>query len=291
MRAPSLAAMLTALPLLDSIKQAAATVADGMVYFYTGGVPGQIVSQIPGLLPGPYYWWEAGAMFGALIDHYYYTRDTTYNQLITDAILFQVGPDTNFMPPNQTKSLGNDDQCFWAMAAMAAAETRFPNPPAESPQWLALAQGVFNSQAERWDLATCRGGLRWQIFPFNNGYDYKNSITNGCFFNLASRLAAYTHNETYLEWAHKTWDWVYGVGYIGDNYRVYDGSGDLNNCTEISPMLWTYNSGVMIHGAAVMYSQVSPPKPNRPCSVSDAILTCCRLLEKSKPGGKPTSRP
>ena len=58
------------------------------------------------------------------------------------------------------------------MAAIAAAETRFPNPPAESPQWLALAQGVFNSQANRWDDTTCRGGLRWQIFPFNNGYDY-----------------------------------------------------------------------------------------------------------------------
>ncbi len=40
---------------LGSVKQAASTVAAGMVQFYTGGVEGQVVSQIPGLLPGPYY--------------------------------------------------------------------------------------------------------------------------------------------------------------------------------------------------------------------------------------------
>lgn len=35
-------------------------------------------------------------------------------------------------------------------AAMTAAEYKFPNPPPTEPQWLALAQGVWNSQAMRW---------------------------------------------------------------------------------------------------------------------------------------------
>jgi mannan endo-1,6-alpha-mannosidase len=95
------------------------------------------------------------------------------------------------MPANQTKSEGNDDQGFWGMAAMSAAETKFPDPPSTSPGWVALAQAVFNTQAVRWDSTTCGGGLRWQIFTFNNGYTYKNSISNGCFFNLGSRLAMY----------------------------------------------------------------------------------------------------
>jgi mannan endo-1,6-alpha-mannosidase len=74
------------------------------------------------------------------------------------------------------------------MAAMTAAELNFQNPPKDKPQWLALAQAVFNTQASRWDTTSCGGGLKWQIFTFNNGYNYKNSISNGCFFNLGSRL-------------------------------------------------------------------------------------------------------
>lgn len=74
------------------------------------------------------------------------------------------------MPANQSKSLGNDDQGFWGMTAMTAAEYNFPNPDSSLPQWLALAQAVFNTQAPRWDASTCAGGLRWQIFTFNTGY-------------------------------------------------------------------------------------------------------------------------
>ena len=48
----------------NSIKSAARTCADGMLSFYKGNVTG----GIPGLLPGPYYWWEAGAMFGAMVE-------------------------------------------------------------------------------------------------------------------------------------------------------------------------------------------------------------------------------
>jgi len=228
-----------------------------MVDLYTGGTPGVIISDIPGLLPGPYYWWEAGAMFGSLIDYWYYTGDPTYNELVKEALLFQVGPDNNFMPQNQSKSLGNDDQGFWGMAAMSAAELKFPNPPAESPQWLALAQAVFNSQAMRWDKTTCNGGLRWQIFTFNVGYNYKNSISNGCFFNLAARLGAYTHNSSYLDWANKAWDWTSGVQFIGNQYYVFDGATDLTNCTPVNAAQWTYNAGIYLLGAAVMFDQVS----------------------------------
>jgi mannan endo-1,6-alpha-mannosidase len=80
------------------------------------------------------------------------------------------------MPPNQTLSLGNDDQGFWGLSALLAAENKFPDPPADQPQWLELAQAVWNTQADpsRYD-GTCNGGLRWQIPRTNGGYDYKNS--------------------------------------------------------------------------------------------------------------------
>jgi mannan endo-1,6-alpha-mannosidase len=218
--------------------------------YYNGNQTG----GIPGLLPGPYYWWEAGAMFGSLIDYWYYTGDTSYNAVTTEAMLFQVGDKNNYMPSNQSKSLGNDDQAFWGMAAMSAAELKFPNPPADKPQWLALAQAVFNSQALRWDDSTCGGGLRWQIFTFNNGYDYKNTISNGAFFNIAARLAAYTGNQTYVEWAEKSFQWTHDIGLMSDDYYFYDGSDDKINCTQLNHIQWSYNAGVHLLGAATMWN-------------------------------------
>ena len=116
------------------------------------------------------------------------------------------------MPANQTHSEGNDDQCFWGLAAIAAAEMNFPNPPSSQPQWLALAQAVFNEMWARWDPQNCGGGLRWQIFPFNSGYDYKNSISSGCMMHLGARLARYTGNQSYVDIADQIYTWLGTVG-------------------------------------------------------------------------------
>ncbi|KAI9675301.1 MAG: hydrolase 76 protein [Caeruleum heppii] len=235
---------------VESIKSAARTAADGMMKYYDGNKTG----GTPGNLPEPYYWWECGAMFGAMVDYWFYTGDTTYNEVTTQALLAQVGPDNDYMPPNQTKTEGNDDQAFWAMAVMSAAENKFPDPPADQPQWLALVQAVFNLQAARWDDATCNGGLRWQIYSFNNGYNYKNTISNGCFFNMAARLARYTGNQTYTDWANKMWDWSVQVNLISEDYRFFDGTDVLINCSNVNRIQWTYNAGVYLHGAANMYN-------------------------------------
>jgi mannan endo-1,6-alpha-mannosidase len=69
----------------ESIKAAASTVAWDLVSWYSGNETG----QSPGMLPDPYYWWAAGAMFGSLIDYWYYTGDDTYNEITTQGVLFQ----------------------------------------------------------------------------------------------------------------------------------------------------------------------------------------------------------
>ena len=226
-----------------------------MLHFYTGNKTG----DGPGNLPNPYFWWEAGAMFGTLIDYWYYTGDDTYNEITTQALQFQVGPENDYMPPNQTKTEGNDDQGFWAMAVMAAAEQKYPDPPADQPQWLALAQAVFNRQLARWDTQYCDGGLRWQIFTFNTGYDYKNTISNGCFFNLAARLALYTGNQTYADWANKAYDWISHTGLMTPDFHFYDGAHTTLNCSDVNKVEWTYNVGVFLLGAASMYNYVCTP--------------------------------
>ncbi|KAF2199367.1 mannan endo-1,6-alpha-mannosidase DCW1 precursor [Delitschia confertaspora ATCC 74209] len=238
----------------ENVKSVASTIAAGMRKWYTGDRPG----DVPGNLPQPYYWWEAGAMFGALIDYQYYTGDTQYNDITTKAMVHQIGENNAFMPLNQTKTLGNDDQAFWGMAAMSAAEVKFPDPPEGQSSWLSLAQGVFNTQASRWDTTTCGGGLRWQIFQFNNGYNYKNTISNGCFFNIAARLGKYTGNQTYVDWAEKMWDWVESIHLMeiqkDGGYHFYDGSDDTINCTKANHIQWTYNAGVFLLGAATMWN-------------------------------------
>ncbi|RKF56797.1 Mannan endo-1,6-alpha-mannosidase DCW1 [Golovinomyces cichoracearum] len=234
----------------DSVKSAAKILAADLMSFYTGNRLG----DTPGNLPDPYYWWEAGAMFGTMINYWYYTGDTTYNAITKQALLHQTGEDGDYMPVNQTKTLGNDDQCFWGISAMNAAETKFEDPDEKDFQWLELAQGVFNTQVPRWDTATCGGGLRWQIFTFNSGFTYKNSISNGCFFNLASRLALYTGNKTYADYAERTWNWMSTVGLMTPEFHVYDGAQVSDNCVNPDRNQWTYNVGVYLLGTAALYN-------------------------------------
>ncbi|KAL4973544.1 glycosyl hydrolase family 76-domain-containing protein [Aspergillus desertorum] len=237
-----------------SVKNACHAIAKNMLSHYTGYKPG----DVPGNLPDPYYWWEAGAMFNALIDYWFYTGDSQWNDITAQALIWQAGDLGSFMPANQTRTEGNDDQGFWAFAAMSAAERNFPMPPRQSkgrePDWLAMAQATFNTQAWRWDTENCGGGLRWQIFTWNAGYMYKNTISNGCFFNLAARLARYTGNQSYADWAARVWDWTHAIGFMTDDYSFYDGASVDGNCTHFDHVQWTYNAGVYLLGAAAMYN-------------------------------------
>ncbi|KAJ5552019.1 Mannan endo-1-6-alpha-mannosidase DCW1, partial [Penicillium sp. DV-2018c] len=235
---------------LESIKSAASTVAYDLVSFYSGNNSG----DTPGNLPSPYYWWEAGAFFGALVNYWSYTGDDSYNEITKQAIIHQAGVKGDFMPANQTYTEGNDDQCFWALTAIIAAERNFPSPPDHVPDWLAMVQGVFNQQAHRWHNDTCGGGLKWQIYHWNAGYLYKNSIANGCFFDISSRLGRYTGNKTYGEWAVKVWNWSETIGLLSPKYEVFDGVTEVDNCSSHDHNRWSYNAGVWLHGASVMYN-------------------------------------
>ena len=165
------------------------------------------------------------------------------------------------------------------MATMTAAETNFQNPPVSGPQWLSLTQAVFNEYIIRYEKeqqpASCGGGLRWQVYFFEDGWTYKNSISNACFFNLATRLAKYTGNDTYATWAETIWDWITEVGLMqlqlygiasrnfsingqgAGGYIVWDGATVESNCTAINGIPYTYNNGIFLLGAATMYNYVS----------------------------------
>jgi mannan endo-1,6-alpha-mannosidase len=82
----------------DQVRSAAKNVAEVLISMYSDTQTGTILSGIPGLLTyPPYYWWEAGAMFGQLIDYWYYTGDSQWNDLIREGIVHQMGEGSNYV--------------------------------------------------------------------------------------------------------------------------------------------------------------------------------------------------
>ncbi|KAL2803254.1 glycoside hydrolase [Aspergillus granulosus] len=233
----------------DTIKDAASKTAYGSLLWYSGNETG----RIPGAFPEK--WWEGSALFMSLILYWHYTGDAQYNGLITQGMQWQAG-NGDYMPSNYSSYLGNDDQFFWGCAAMTAAEVNFPEDDDEDAySWLSLAQGVFNSQVARWDDQNCGGGLRWQLYPYQAGYLLKNSISNGGLFQLAARLARYTNNDTYADWATKIWDWSASSPLLDTTtWNVADTTDIGDNCTSQGNNQWSYNYGTYLIGAAYMYN-------------------------------------
>ncbi|KAK5723806.1 i-AAA protease yme1 [Elasticomyces elasticus] len=240
---------------IASIRNASVTLAYDLMSWYQNNQSSTATTAI-GTLPAPHYWWEAGAVWAGMIDYWAYTNDTSYVSTVQQALLAQVGPTNDYMMPAYYFSLGNDDQAFWALAVLSAVEYGFPVPGGEaSTLWRDLAEAVFNTQWPRWDTTSCNGGLKWQIFESNAGYDYKNSISNGGLFQIAARLARYTGNQTYVNWADRTWNWMSAIGLIDlRNYNVYDGSDDTLNCTELDHTQWSYNPAILLYGTAMLYN-------------------------------------
>ncbi|CCE78855.1 Piso0_000887 [Millerozyma farinosa CBS 7064] len=238
---------------VDSVCSAAKKVADGEFNYYEGIKKGGTV----GMFTYPYYWWHAGCAFGGLLDYFTFCDkdNSTLKEIIYDGMYHQAGDNYDYIPSNQSMTEGNDDQGIWGLTTMEAAERNFTDPP---HSWLSMTQAIYNTMNDRWD-SHCNGGLRWQIFTWNSGYNYKNSIANGCLFQIAARLARYTGNDTYAKTAEKVWDWMSDVGFIGEddnheNMYIYDGADISNNCSDVTKTKWTYIYGVFIAGCAYMHS-------------------------------------
>ncbi|KAI4244705.1 MAG: hypothetical protein L6R40_002909 [Gallowayella cf. fulva] len=231
---------------IASVKSTARTVVSPLIGFYNGSQQGFTPNA-------PFKRDDAGAaLFGALIDYWHYTGDGQYNRLATE--LLAASTDAN--PPLNTETQG-----MWALGAMSAAESDFPlDPLNEIPSWLGYAQRVFDVQVARWDTQTCGGGIHWLFSPdgvSSQRYNYKNSITHGVLFQLAARLARYTGNQTYIDWADRTWDWTTSVKLITPDFRVYDGVTSTDGCRDVVPLQWSYNAAVFLYGSAVMSNQTN----------------------------------
>lgn len=236
----------------DSICEAGKHVVQGEFNYYEGTRYGGTV----GMFTEPYYWWHAGEAFGGILLYHTFCEsdNKTLESLIYNAMYHQAGENYDYIPSNQSMTEGNDDQGVWGLTIMEAVERNFTDP--EEHSWLSMVQAIYNTMSKRWDTEHCNGGLRWQIFTWNSGYDYKNTISNGCLFHIAARLARYTNLSNYSTTAEKVWDWLVEVNYIEEDndYYIHDGANVKENCTHMSSQRWSYTYGILMSGCAYMYN-------------------------------------
>lgn len=248
-----------------AVSQTASTIASGLfnTYYNASATTGDFNQ------PEPWFWWRSGAGWTGMLDYTVYTNDTTYQQALLTALAENVGSEYDFAPAEQEGWSANDDQMYWVYSALTALEYGFD---AIEPcvgegtgaygtcanSWLSIAVNAFETWVTRWntDAATCNGGLKWQHRTTAGGYYYKNSVTNGGFFQSAARLARYTGNATFAEWADKIFDWSTSTGLVRTTFNVYDGASDegTDNCTVINDDQWSYNVATYMHGAANMFT-------------------------------------
>ncbi|KAI0152120.1 glycoside hydrolase family 76 protein [Hypoxylon sp. NC0597] len=241
----------------DSVRAAAALVAEDLMTFYPGNKSGMIPGIFEAPPDGDYYWWTGGALWGTMLNYRNHTGETKYDETISQGLVWQIGPNADYLPPNWTMTVGNDDQGIWALSALAAEEIRFQEPGQDNPSWLTIAKNVFDEQSvdeRRVDDGKCEGALRWQIFPANNGYNYVNSASNIGYFNLAARLTHLTGNKTYEDAAGDTFELLEDIGLVSDKYDVYDGAEVSDGCKSVNKVQFSYTAAMLLQGAAYMYN-------------------------------------
>lgn len=70
------------------------------------------------------------------------------------------------------------------------------------------------------------------------------SMSNGGLFQLAARLARFTGNQTYADWADKVLTWMLDSTIIqqeNNQWTVFDGAHVEDNCSTPVTLQWTYN--------------------------------------------------
>ncbi|RBR20887.1 uncharacterized protein FIESC28_05039 [Fusarium coffeatum] len=269
----------------EGILDASKALAGDLIEFYKGNKTG----ETPGLLdPGSklgdgYYWYQSGAFMSAYVDYWQLTGDDTYNDLVREGLEWQVGKDKDFMPTNQSTSMGNDDQAIWAMAAMSAAEYGFPAPTDKKTQWYDVAKNAWDMMRERWDIednGVCYGGLRWQIFQFNTGYDYKSTLSNTLFLNLGARIDRFAESAAVADYVTMAYSWLEMRELIDDKTSaVYDGTHTTDNCTTINKVQWSANAASLSMGLAYVYNKTG--NSGEPSMWKDAVEEIATMTLKT----------
>lgn len=144
-----------------------------------------------------------------------------------------------------------DDNAWAALGLLDAYEM---DPKAS---WLTAAKMVATYMVKAGRLLEANppggGGMYWQDSPADdtNTYKTKNTANNGPAIVIFCRLYEITGDETYLNYARMTYQWLYNTLLDKSSWLMWDA---LNVVTgEINKYQAPYTTGTMLHAASLLY--------------------------------------
>ncbi len=227
--------------------------------YYHGNQTGQIPVSCPAPHPAATTTGgRGGALWGTLVDYWHYTNDTTYNDVVQQALIFQ--SDNSYMPGNWSLSMGNDDQGFWA--CLPCWPPRPPSrtrPRANHSGWPWHRPSSTHRRLPTATMepaaAACGGrSSRPTTATATRTASPTASSSTSARASLGIRGTTRTRPK-----ATQTWDWLNQVGFMNSEYDIFDGANVDTNCTDLHKEQFTYNAAIYLQGAAFMYDYVSCP--------------------------------
>lgn len=192
-------------------------------------------------MPGS-QWWNKAISLQAILDYLYATGSEEYLNFANECYSV-FAPFMEWVTPAYY-----DDEAWWALAWTRGYELTVKR-GAPNQKYLDSAISIFDDMTSGWDN-TCSGGLWFMRDPPRYGTgNFKGSIQNEQFLALACRLHLATRptgDDTYLDWARKTWTWFRNSGMINDRHLINNGLD--KNCRNDQGIAWTYTQGVILGG-------------------------------------------
>lgn len=221
--------------------------------------------NVPGIIPESEWELSSAIMWSSLIEYWHYTGKDNYNSQTLKALAAQAGKKDDFARNLKQYDMNmiTADQGLWGSAALLAAERGYPQPENVDKSWIEMAENAFEGFASYWNEdKRCGGGLpQLPKVVADNMHpsipDVRDMLTQGAFFSMAARLARYTSDKKYADWADKTWAWVEKVGLLNTKtYTIKEPllsedcamDEDDDNAEEVN------SNAFMVLGAAFMYN-------------------------------------
>lgn len=121
----------------------------------------------------------------------------------------------------------------------------------ENNLYLDMAEKIQKWIYESWQTAF-GGGLLWREFPPTEdpAVISRNTCINAPAAYAAARFYQLTGSESHLNWSKKIFKWTQEYLYDTSLHVYVD---NINQLGQVEKMLFTYNTGVMISAAALLY--------------------------------------
>jgi len=169
--------------------------------------------------------WQRFVTVATLMDYEEASGDSHFHALTGELLADHRGLD------------GNDDDLWLAEAELDWAAQ--DGNRERQRKALKNAARIFSRLTVHDWSGACGGGVWW-----DHAHTYKNAITNELFIDVAARLSLMSGEDSYREWALKSWRWFEGSGMILTFHAVNDGLDA--RCLNNSSPTYSYNQGVIL---------------------------------------------